>query len=340
MQMQKSQPNALDCADQYATGKYSLNDLANIAKSECLFAERAADRIVATVYSNLTNPFYYGEFRFKKKLYKGTYEPLITKELWDRVQETLRQRGTRKPRKVKHDFAFKNLIQCGHCGCSLIGEVKKKKYTYYHCTFYKGKCPEPYVREEVLEEKFTDVLRSLRFDEEILDFVRQALRESHEDERRGHQEALTRLQTQYNRLQRWIDTAYEDRLDGRITAEEYDRKVVDWRSNQEDVCRSIDAHRNADQAYLDAGIGLLELADRAADLFAKQPPREKRRLLDFVLSNSTWANGELTPEFRQPFDMIAVEATKCAREKAAGVSSDDLHQNRLPDEDSNLGQSG
>ena len=35
---------------------------------------------------------------------------------------------------------------------------------YYHCTYYRGKCPEPYVREEVLEEKFTDVLRSLHFD--------------------------------------------------------------------------------------------------------------------------------------------------------------------------------
>ena len=66
----------------------------------------------------------------------------------------------------------------------------------------------------------------------------------------------------------------------------------------------------------------------------------KRRLLDFVLSNSTWANGKLTPVFRQPFDMIALEATACAEEKAAGVDSDDLLQNRLPDEDSNFGQSG
>ena len=38
----------------------------------------------------------------------------------------------------------------------------------------------------------------------------------------------------------------------------------------------------------------------------------------------------LTPVFRQPFDMIALEAVACAEEKAAGVASDDLLQNRLP----------
>ena len=42
--------------------------------------------------------------------------------------------------------------------------------------------------------------------------------------------------------------------------------------------------------------------------------------MDFVLSNCTWANGVLTPEFRQPFDMLTVEVAACAEEKAAGVA--------------------
>jgi hypothetical protein len=33
-----------------------------------------------------------------------------------------------------------------------VGEIKKSRYVYYHCTGYKGKCPDPYVREEVLED--------------------------------------------------------------------------------------------------------------------------------------------------------------------------------------------
>ena len=52
----------------------------------------------------------------------------------------------------------------------------------------------------------------------------------------------------------------------------------------------------------------------------------KHRLLDFVLSNSTWGDGELRVKFRQPFDLIALGATELKQKKAAGVGSDDLYQ--------------
>ena len=43
----------------------------------------------------------------------------------------------------------------------MVGEVKKKRYVYYHCTGYRGKCPEPYTREEVLAEQLAAGLREL-----------------------------------------------------------------------------------------------------------------------------------------------------------------------------------
>ncbi len=316
--------------EQYATGRYSIADLAEMGKQEGLFAGRENDRVVATLHTNLKNPFYYGEFRYKGKLYQGTYDPLISKELWEKVQEILQDRGTRKPRQVKHNFAFQNLIRCGHCGCALVGEIQKKKYIYYHCTYYKGKCDEPYVREEVLEEKFLEVLQRLHFDKEVLDLVKIAIIENHQTEKITHQEAIDRLRSQYDRMQRRIDTAYEDRLDGRISVSDYDQKVAKWRFEQDQMLQSMQDHQQANEAYLEGGVTLLELASHAADLFAQQPAKEKRRLLDFVLSNSTWKNGELTVEYRQPFDMIALEANECAQEKAAGLLSSDLHQKRLP----------
>ena len=41
-------------------------------------------------------------------------------------------------------------------------------------------------------------------------------------------------------------------------------------------------------------------------------PREKRRLLNFVLSNCSWEDGEVVATFRQPFDMLAETATAAA----------------------------
>jgi site-specific DNA recombinase len=322
--------------EDYATGKYSLAELAEMAKSEGLFAGRETDRVTATIHLILTNPFYYGEFRHRDKLFRGVYLPLVSRDLWEKVQATLKERGTRKPRRMTHDLAFSNLVRCGHCGCALVGEIKKGRYVYYHCTGYKGKCPEPYVREEVLEAKFSEILRCLTFDDEVLGWVKEALRQSHVDERQFHRDAIERLQAEYNRLQRRVESAYEDKLDGRIGAAFFDQKAGEWRAEQERIERAIQDHRQADQSYMEEGLALLELAGRAADLFEKQVPGEKRRLLDFVLSNSTWANGVLTPVFRQPFDLLADAAAMTRCKMAAGTLPEGLHQGELPGQDSNL----
>jgi hypothetical protein len=70
--------------------------------------------------------------------------------------------------------------------------------------------------------------------------------------------------------------------------------------------RDIETHQNANQSYIEEGIRLLDLARRAHVLFENQPPAEKRKLLDFVLSNCRWKAGHLEAEYRKPFDMLAV----------------------------------
>lgn len=69
--------------------------------------------------------------------------------------------------------------------------------------------------------------------------------------------------------------------------------------------------------------------------FEKQSASEICRLLDFVLSNSTWGNGELSVKFHQPFDLIALGTTELKQKKAAGVVSDDLYQLKYTPLDSN-----
>ena len=318
----------------YSTGNYSLVEIAELATENGLKFGRSRN-LAATVHNLFKNPIYYGDFLFTGKMHRGIHTPLVTKELWDRVQEVRKTRGATKPKRKKHSFAFSNLIQCRHCGCALVAEKKKQKYTYYHCTGYRGKCEEPYVREEILEENFGKVIRSLRFDPETLDWITSALKESHQDEKRFHDEAVQRLQGEYSRLQNRIDRMYVDKLDGRVTDDFFDQKSTEWRQEQAAVRQNLEQHEHANQSYLQEGVAILELANQAADLFAKQSASEKRRLLDFVLSNSTWGNGELTVEFRQPFDLIAVGTTELKQKKAAGADPGDLHQVMYTPLDSN-----
>jgi site-specific DNA recombinase len=122
---------------------------------------------------------------------------------------------------------------------------------------------------------------------------------------------------------------YTDKLDGVIDAAFFERKSVGWRDEQQKLLRSIANHQEASQSYFAEGIQLMELARRAPELFEQQEPKEKRRLLDFALSNCTWPSGKLTVEFRQPFELLAVGNETIQRKKATGTSPDDLCPGKL-----------
>ena len=89
-------------------------------------------------------------------------------------------------------------------------------------------------------------------------------------------------------------------------------------------------HRDANKSYFEDGVMLLELARTAGKLFREQEPNEQRRLFGFVLSNSSWKDGELTTSYRKPFDIIAESARAHERDKAAGVPPDGLRPLWLP----------
>jgi hypothetical protein len=209
-----------------------------------------------------------------------------------------------------------------------VGEIKKGRYVYYHCSGAKGKCPEPYARQEAIETEFEKALRLIVMDQEVVDWVASALRQSHTDEKRFRDAAVAKLNSEHARL-------YEDRLDGRVDLAFFDRKSREWRDEQSRILREIEGHQVANESYMDAGIRILELSRNMHRLFAKQPAEEKRRLLDFVVSNCSWKGGTLTPEFRQPFDMLAVANGESKTSESAKMGEDGRNAIWLPGMDSN-----
>jgi hypothetical protein len=117
---------------------------------------------LSTIYLMLKNPFYYGEFEYPAKSgnwYKGSYPSLITKEIFDKVQEKLIV-----PKKSKWGskiFTYKGLLRCASCKASIVGEDRYRErlnqpsryHIYYHCSRQiDHNCKEPYISEEELEK--------------------------------------------------------------------------------------------------------------------------------------------------------------------------------------------
>jgi hypothetical protein len=113
----------------------------------------------------LANPFYYGHFRYAGEIFEGKHTPLIDKQLFDKVQSVLVQRGhPHKPDSEPKELC--GLFKCGECGCMITGEDKIKRqkngnvhsYTYYHCTKKKGLCSQPCIREEILDAELSQII--------------------------------------------------------------------------------------------------------------------------------------------------------------------------------------
>lgn len=130
---------------------------------------------LSNVYIILGSTFYYGEFEYPKSsgnVYKGRHTPLITRELFDRVQKKI-TRGEIAPAGTK-EFAFTKLMSCGLCGSGVTADEKFKKlkdgsqnrYVYYGCTRSRDlNCKSGYVREEELVRQLIELMDELDLDE-------------------------------------------------------------------------------------------------------------------------------------------------------------------------------
>ena len=84
----------------------------------------------------------------------------------------------------------------------------------------------------------------------------------------------------------------------------YDRKALECRNQVTALECRIEEIRAGAPAPVQGAIDLMELASRAADLFAVQPPQEKQAFLRLVLKSAAWRHGELQTQFEEPFENL------------------------------------
>jgi site-specific DNA recombinase len=137
------------------------------------FTTRLGNRMpLSKVYSTLKNPFYYGEFEFpvgSGTWYQGKHKPLVTKELFDKVQIMLECPPKSYNNKV---FPFKSIFKCGGCGGGVTAEEKIRKlkhgghakHSYYHCgRSLNYECDEPYITENDLVKQLIANIDRIKF---------------------------------------------------------------------------------------------------------------------------------------------------------------------------------
>ena len=131
--------------------------------------------VLGNIYQLLRNTFYYGEFEYpvgSGNWYQGKHAPIITKELFDKVQTTLGNKII--PKTESKEFAFTKLIKCGYCGSGITADEKFKKlkdggtnrHVYYFCTKARNiDCKNPPISEPLLIEELIELVDKIDLDD-------------------------------------------------------------------------------------------------------------------------------------------------------------------------------
>jgi DNA invertase Pin-like site-specific DNA recombinase len=116
------------------------------------------------------NEKYIGAYSFHEYKAENALEPIISKELWDKVQMRLEDQKPSGTYKAKRTYLLSGKLFCGHCGNRMNGNSNGTDYFYYECygkKMIKNDCTKRNMRKDFIEKVVVEDALSLLTDENI-----------------------------------------------------------------------------------------------------------------------------------------------------------------------------
>ena len=164
------------------------------------------------------------------KIVKNTHEPIIDEQTFENVRLMFK---SNKNKTIKsHDYLLKGMIKCKECNHSIgIQHYNERKKNYTVCNYYRKYGSKKNVctaHRFVYEELEKLVLKNIK--EECLQYVDStnfAEKLKNEEQSKQLQENIklniNKSNREIDKLNRQIDNIYNDKLEGIIDAEQYER---------------------------------------------------------------------------------------------------------------------
>ncbi len=146
----------------YASGK-GYKAIVNKINKEGYKTKLGNEFSVAQLRTILTNPVYIGKVRFNVRrdwnekrrhninpepiITKGIHEPIISEELWNRVQSMIEAKSGKPSRIYDGEYPLTGILRCPECGAGMVisrttntlKDGTKKRIVYYTCGAWKNK---------------------------------------------------------------------------------------------------------------------------------------------------------------------------------------------------------
>jgi len=143
----------------YTTGNFTLREVRDKFNALGLKRKSGRELAVSNYQKLLKNPIYTGLMRYNGEIFEGKHEPIITKKLFDSVQEVMMRKSKPHSKGLK-PFLYRGFFRCGECGCFITTETQKG-HNYLRCTKRKTPCSQKYTREEIITSEIQKEIKKV-----------------------------------------------------------------------------------------------------------------------------------------------------------------------------------
>ena len=311
----------------YLTGEFLIRQLADTLADKGLRTRPTRKRpngvpvSVSMVERMLANPYYYGVVVFEGVEYPGRHEPLISREMFEAVQELKRSRALSKEKPYQHPHYLKGTLFCGRCGIRMgVTQVTNRHgqiYDYFYCLGRQKKtteCQQGYVAQGVIEERVADLWRTIQLPEDVrgalrrnvMDLVdRTQVEQAHEVQRQT--DALAKLDQERERLLR-------AHLEGAVPVDLLKREQKRIAKEMAAADRTL-ARLNTELGAVEQGLNqALKLVSDCHRLYEQAPHHVKRQLNQAVferifVEDEGVPTASLTPAFGELLTLVELTTT-------------------------------
>lgn len=160
------------------------------------------------MYAMLKNPFYYGEMKIRNEVMPHCYEPIISKTMYDDVQNVLSGNKIQKNRQAYAGIPFvsRKLVKCATCGCTITAETHTKKsgrhYRYLRCKHIRGNCHQELISEPLLlKQRDDEVFSKIKLNAKILELLKKCVERKLLEESEANMVIKRQITNELNKLE-------------------------------------------------------------------------------------------------------------------------------------------
>ena len=267
---------------------------------------------VRAVLGMLRNRTYLGEVSFQGTHYPAPHEPLVDKDLFERVQEILGERSEdiSLRRSNQSEYLLTGLVKCAHCGKRYLGASANGnggRYRYYVCfsrqRYGKKACEGERLPADALEEAILEqLLAVLEREPMVREAISEAFAELEADQPKREAE-LERIDTERRRIGESLDRYFRAFEEGTMPESacaprigELSEKLRGLEARREELAAEEPAER---EPLTDEDLALLQAEVREV-IEGGDPPTRKALLQSLVDEIRVVSRAEIYPSFSLP----------------------------------------